>query len=115
MSEMFFRLFVTSFNPMDGNPSELTIDYVAGFLAIRGFGLPGCGFSSTVPPTMYPNPILERDLIETQSLSYPAASPTGLSIYTFPMWVFKALSLKDKKKLNISHKTPTLNRTLAKL
>ena len=49
MSEILFRLLATSFNPIDGNPSELIIENVSGFLAIRGFGLPGCGFSSTVP------------------------------------------------------------------
>ena len=67
----------TGTSPLLGNPIALMREDSPASRNSLGLGLPGRGCAVTVPTVRYPNPSDARDGIISQSLSNPAASPTG--------------------------------------
>ena len=93
-----FRSFrAAAASPLLGNPRAFTIEPLDGLRNILGLGLPSRGSTTTVPPTMYPKPRLEREPVRRQSLSYPAARPTGLGSGMPPMSVWSRPSLNRRR------------------
>jgi len=60
-------------------PSRLISAPCSGSRKMRGRGLPGCGWSVTVPTSRKPNPSAARNGIISAFLSNPAAIPIGES------------------------------------
>ena len=70
---------MAGFSPLFGNPIALIKERCLGNRNKRGFGLPGFANSVTVPHITYPKPRVLKGLTNSQFLSYPADSPTGLA------------------------------------
>ena len=77
-SDSFRSRDSTVFNPSPGNPRAFNIACCRVSRITLGVAFPGRASRVTVPPVAKPKPISRRPGRKQQSLSNPAATPTGL-------------------------------------